>query len=96
LSVPAVENSKGPKDQVIDDVVVPIPREAAPEKTPCEHDPVKVEKDRPDGDYGMLPYPADHQNKYANITKTEVNPVPRPPKYGSNYEAPSVGIPNSI
>jgi hypothetical protein len=31
LSVPAVENAKGPRDMVTDEgVVVPIPREAAP------------------------------------------------------------------
>jgi hypothetical protein len=75
-------------------VVVPIPRPAEPVKPPCEHDPVKVEKTKEEND--MLPYPSAYQNKYDNSTKTEINPDPRPPKYSTNFEKPSVGIPNSI
>ena len=96
LSVPAVENQKGPKDEVIDGVVVPIPKPAEPEKAKCEHEPPKSDKVTDRDEHEMLPYPSVYQNRFDNSTKTEVNPNSRPPKYSNNFESPSVGIPNSI
>lgn len=95
LSVPAVENQKPPKDEVVNDVVVPIPRPAEPKKEPCEHDPTSLEKAERE-ENAILPYPSQYQNRFDESKKKEASPNPRPPKYGNNYETPSVGIPNSI
>ena len=57
MSVPPIENAKGPVDEVVNDVVVPRPRPPIKEKEPCPHDPVKpAENDS--GLNDMLPYPS--------------------------------------
>lgn len=71
-------------------------RAAEPEKPPCKHEPKPADKTKERDENEMLPYPSTYQNRFDNTTKTEVNPVPRPPKYDNNYEKASVGIPNSI
>lgn len=99
MSVPAVENAKGPRDVVGEDgTIVPIPRPEPKEKEPCASDPVKEEeKDVGKGGNDMLPYPAQYQNTFKNGTSAhEIGTDGRPDKYQNNYETPSVGIPQAI